>query len=94
VAVALWGIRILKLWAAMGQLPMQLGEAIASGIALDVRVDRRWSFRGWQLDLYLDVQNVYGRKNVSQYIWNPRTGETESNDSLGILPTIGVNVEF
>jgi predicted permease len=38
VGVALWGIRILKLWAAMGQLPMQLGEAIASGIALDVRV--------------------------------------------------------
>jgi predicted permease len=38
VVVALWGIRILKLWAAMGQLPMQLGEAIASGIVLDVRV--------------------------------------------------------
>jgi len=38
VGVALWGIRILILWAAMGQLPMQLGEAIASGIALDVRV--------------------------------------------------------
>jgi putative ABC transport system permease protein len=38
VGVALWGIRILKLWAAMGQLPMQLGEAIASGITLDVRV--------------------------------------------------------
>jgi len=38
VVVALCGIRVLKLWAAMGQLPMQLGEAIASGIALDVRV--------------------------------------------------------
>jgi len=38
VIVTLWGIRVLKLWAAMGQLPMQLGEAIASGIALDVRV--------------------------------------------------------
>jgi predicted permease len=38
VGVALWGIRVLKLWAAMGQLPMQLGEAVASGIALDVRV--------------------------------------------------------
>ncbi|MCX5646198.1 MAG: ABC transporter permease [Phycisphaerae bacterium] len=38
VVVALWGIRILKLWAAMGQLPMYLGEAIGSGIALDVRV--------------------------------------------------------
>ncbi|MBE0594968.1 MAG: TonB-dependent receptor [Gemmatimonadales bacterium] len=70
------------------------GPRLPTFHALDVRVDRRWSFRGWQLDLYLDVQNVYGRKNVSQYIWNPRTGETESNDSLGILPTIGVNVEF
>jgi putative ABC transport system permease protein len=38
VAVALWGIRILKLWALMGQLPMYLGQAIASGITLDVRV--------------------------------------------------------
>jgi len=38
VGVALWGIRVLKLWAAMGQLPMQLGEAVASGITLDVRV--------------------------------------------------------
>lgn len=38
VVVALWGIRILKLWAALGRLPMQLGEAVASGIALDVRV--------------------------------------------------------
>ncbi len=38
VAVAVWGIRVLKLWAAMGQLPMYLGEAVATGIALDVRV--------------------------------------------------------
>ncbi len=38
VVVAFWGIRILKLWAALGRLPMFLGEAIGSGIALDVRV--------------------------------------------------------
>jgi len=38
LAVSLWGIRLFKLWAAMGQLPMQLGEAIVSGVALDVRV--------------------------------------------------------
>ncbi len=38
VLVALWGIRVLRLWAGMGQLPMQLGPAIASGITLDVRV--------------------------------------------------------
>lgn len=38
VVVALWGVRVLKLWAAMGQLPMYLGEAIISGVALDMRV--------------------------------------------------------
>jgi hypothetical protein len=62
--------------------------------ALDVRVDRRWSFRGFQLEVYVDIQNVYGRKNVSAYQWDPRTGAPEANESLGVLPTIGVNLEF
>jgi ABC-type antimicrobial peptide transport system permease subunit len=38
MGVAFWGVRVLKLWAAMGQLPMQLGDAIDEGIALDIRV--------------------------------------------------------
>ena len=70
------------------------GPRLPTFHALDVRIDRRWSFRGWQLDLYLDVQNVYGRKNVSQFVWNPRIGTAEPNEALGILPSIGVNVEF
>lgn len=61
--------------------------------ALDVRVDRRWSFRGSQLELYLDVQNVYAR-NVTDRYWDPRTGRPAANDGITILPTIGVNVEF
>ena len=62
--------------------------------SLDVRVDRRWSFRSWQLELYLDIQNIYGRKNVSGYRWNPRDQAPEADESLGILPTIGVNLQF
>jgi len=62
--------------------------------ALDVRVDRRWSFRSWQLEIYLDIQNIYGRKNVSGYRWNPRDQAPEADESLGILPSIGVNVQF
>lgn len=62
--------------------------------ALDVRVDRRWSFSGTQLDLYLDVQNVYGHANVSGVFWNERTQQQEYEESLGVLPTIGVNLEF
>ena len=70
------------------------GERFPAFHALDLRVDRRFSFRSWQLELYLDVQNVYGRENVTAVRWDPRTDEPEFNESLGILPTIGINVEF
>jgi hypothetical protein len=70
------------------------GPRLPTFHALDLRIDRRWSFRGWQLDVYIDVQNVYGRTNVSQYQWNPRIGAAEPNESLGVLPSIGVNIEF
>lgn len=28
--------------------------------ALDIRLDKKWNFKNWALDLYLDVTNVYG----------------------------------
>jgi hypothetical protein len=70
------------------------GPRLPTFHALDLRIDRRWSFRGWQLDVYLDVQNVYGRANVSGYQWDFRDQTIEANESLGVLPSIGVNVEF
>jgi len=70
------------------------GPRVPTFHALDIRVDRRWSFRRWQLEVYVDVQNVYGRANVSQYQWNPRLLAPEANESLGVLPSLGVNIEF
>lgn len=29
---------------------------------LDIRVDKRWFFKKWSLDLYIDIQNVYNSK--------------------------------
>lgn len=62
--------------------------------AADVRVERRWALRGVQLQAYVDVQNLYGRQNVTQYRWDQRQQAVVPNESLGILPTIGVNIEF
>ncbi len=62
--------------------------------ALDIRIDRTWNFRTVRLEVYLDVQNVYGRQNVDEAFWNPRTGEAEPEESLGILPSIGLNITF
>jgi outer membrane receptor protein involved in Fe transport len=70
------------------------GERLPVFHALDLRVDRRWSLRRVQLVGYIDVQNVYGRENVSGLQWNQRTQMVDRNTSIGLLPSIGFSVEF
>ncbi len=82
---------------ATGQLDFtryNLGPRLPTFHSLDLRVDKRWSFSSAQLVTYIDIQNVYGRSNVTAYEWNFRTAKPEPNESLGVLPTIGVNIEF
>ena len=62
--------------------------------SLDVRVDKRWFFSGWTLITYIDVQNVYNRKNVTSVRWDLRTQSPEFNESIGILPSIGISAMF
>ncbi len=70
------------------------GERLPLFHSLDVRVDRRWSLRRVQLVGYFDIQNVYGRENVSGLQWDPRTQTVLQNASLGFLPSIGFSIEF
>ncbi|MBR9978037.1 MAG: TonB-dependent receptor [Bacteroidetes bacterium] len=63
--------------------------------SLDVRIDRRWNFTGWNLITYIDIQNIYNRKNSQAYRWDPRNQRVEAaGGTIGILPTIGVSAEF
>ena len=62
--------------------------------SLDLRVDRRWNFSGWSLIGYVDIQNIYNNPAVTSIRWDPRTGQAVFNESIGILPTIGVSAEF
>jgi hypothetical protein len=62
---------------------------------LDIRVDRRWNFDTWNLITYIDLQNVYNRKNVQRYRFDWRNMKTiEDAGSIGLLPSIGVSAEF
>nr|MCU0634365.1 TonB-dependent receptor [Gemmatimonadaceae bacterium] len=70
------------------------GDRLPTFFSLDVRVDRRFTIGRSQLITYLDVQNATGRRNVSQITWNPRLRATEQNESIGVLPSIGINWEF
>ncbi|MGB5872851.1 MAG: TonB-dependent receptor, partial [Bacteroidota bacterium] len=62
--------------------------------SLDLRADRRWNFIGWALIAYLDIQNVYNNKIVTSVRWNLLEQRPEFNESIGILPSIGISAEF
>lgn len=70
------------------------GERLPSVHTLDLRVDKRWSFTGLQLITYIDIQNIYSRKNISGIQWNARTQQAEYQESIGLLPSVGINIEF
>ncbi|MDQ1265221.1 MAG: hypothetical protein QG635_371 [Bacteroidota bacterium] len=81
----------------IGQLNYTLyneGERLPLFNSLDVRVDKKWNYEYVSLTTYIDIQNIYGRKNVSQIKWNQRTLAPEKQESIGIFPTIGVSLEF
>jgi len=70
------------------------GERLPLYHALDVRLDKRWYFENFTLNTYIDIQNLYGRKNVATYRWNSKLNKVESQSAIGILPSIGVNLEI
>jgi hypothetical protein len=63
--------------------------------ALDLRLDRRWRLGAIDLVTYVDVQNVYDRRNPEPPRWNARSRAAEQlEQAIGILPSIGVSAEF
>lgn len=68
--------------------------------ATDVRVDRKWDFRRFSLDVYLEVQNLFGQNAPStpSYLLNegpPRSlRQVEQVSGSSVLPTIGLILDF
>ncbi len=62
--------------------------------SLDIRADKRWYFSGWTLITYLDIQNIYNRKNSTSLRWDSRENRIDETSSIGILPSIGISAEF
>lgn len=62
--------------------------------SLDIRVDKFWFFSGWSLITYIDIQNIYNRNNITSVRWDVRTQSPEFNESIGILPSIGISAVF
>lgn len=70
------------------------GDRLPLFHALDLRLDKRWDIDIFYLVTYLDIQNIYARKNISGYRWDPQTKSVVAQESIGILPSIGISLEF
>ena len=60
---------------------------------LDLRVSKTWNREGWQIGGFLEILNVYNRKNVIKF-YNPAGDDVEEAPQLPITPYIGLTVEF
>ncbi len=67
---------------------------LKSNHSLDLRIDRRWNFQNWSMITYLDIQNVYNNPYNAAPRWNEREQRVEEDESIGLLPSIGISVEF
>ena len=59
---------------------------------LDLRIDKSFVFKKWTLDAYLDIQNVYNRKNVYYRFWNDAAEHTVYY--LPLIPFVGIQAGF
>ncbi len=84
--------------AAYDRYYPQYGEVNSSRLpmfnALDFRVDKRWIYQGWILNVYLDIQNVYNRSNVEDYEYNFNFRKSNPQQGLPILPILGIRGEL
>ena len=62
--------------------------------ALDLKISKRATFRAWQLEGYLDIQNVYNRRIPEPLITGIDDTETVYGFGLPVLPIFGLKGVF
>ncbi len=69
-------------------------ERIEDAHSMDLRVDRRWKFKSWELSAYVDITNVYAHARVLGYSYNYDYTEREAFKELPFVPALGVRGSF
>jgi TonB family protein len=60
----------------------------------DLRIDKKWVFDRFMLNLYLDVQNVTNRANVEEPDYNFDYSRKKTETGFPIYPILGVRAEM
>ncbi|MFC2137444.1 carboxypeptidase-like regulatory domain-containing protein [Bacteroidota bacterium] len=62
---------------------------------LDLRIDRRFIFKTWNLGLFIEIWNLTNNANVMSYEYNVDfTKEEPINSMFGFMPMFGLSAEF
>jgi len=62
--------------------------------SLFIRVDRRFSFKGSVLSVYLSLINAYNRKNIARYYWDRTNRAVSVVDQVRRIPVFGIELTF
>lgn len=61
---------------------------------LDLRVDKKWNFKGLSIVTYFELQNVFNKENVYQYFWNEYKNVEGTIYQWKFLPVGGFSIQF
>ena len=61
---------------------------------LDLRADKKWTYRTWSLTAYLDVQNATNRKNPEAVAYSYDYSQRGWVTGLPFFPSLGVRAEY
>lgn len=61
---------------------------------LDIRLDRNYQYKKWNMDLYVEVLNVYNQANVSGYKYNEDYTDKEDITSLPTIVSFGIKANL
>ena len=91
---------IIKDYTSVGQNRLDAYNQV------DIRVDKKWSYTSWSLDVFFEVQNILGNANPEEPSYGlardengevvipERLVQVNTNTSVNILPSIGVVINF
>jgi TonB family protein len=72
----------------------QFGSRLPLFQALDLRVDKTWTFKWGKIGAYLDVTNVFNAGNVAGIGYNYNFTQQSNVSDLPFLPSLGIRVEL
>jgi outer membrane receptor protein involved in Fe transport len=69
-------------------------QRLADSHKLDVRLDRNYQYRTWNMDLYVEALNLYNQDNVTGYDYNADYTKKEEVTGLPTIISFGIKANL